>query len=124
LRRSDYLACYDRGRRLNSRRFVLFVHDRQDGPPEWRVGLAVSKKIGPASVRNRVKRVLREFFRQHQALLPLQTDLVVVPKKHLHAKEVALAPVTNELLPFLETVRHAVRPAPKRGAKPGCRSLP
>jgi len=121
--RRDYLACYDRGRRLTSRQFILFVRDRQDDPPEWRVGLAVSKKVGSACVRNRVKRVLREFFRRHQALLPFQTDFVVVPKKHLRVEQVALALVTGELAPLLEAARHSVRPAANRNEQAGNRSL-
>ena len=117
------MTCYARGYRLTSRQFVLVVHNRQDGPPEWRVGLAVSKKVGSACVRNRVKRVLREFFRQHQALLPFQADLVVIPKKHLQVKQVALAQVSGELLPLLETARRPVRRTLERDAESG-RSLP
>jgi len=79
----------------------------------------VSKKIGPACVRNRVKRVLREFFRQHQALLPVQADFVVVPKRHPQVKQVALAPVTGELLPLLQAARRSVCRLPGRD-----RSLP
>lgn len=47
--------------------FVLLVHDRQDGDPAKRVGFTVTKKIGGAVVRNRMKRRLRVLARE---LLP------------------------------------------------------
>ena len=51
---------------------------------EWaRLGLAVSKKAcARATGRNRLKRVIRESFRKHQALLASQggVDIVVLPK--------------------------------------------
>ena len=83
----------------------------------------MSKKIGSACARNRVKRVLREFFRQHQALLPFQVDLVVIPKKHLRIKQLALALVADELLPLLDAARD-LHPGPEQSTKPGIRSLP
>ena len=95
------------------------MRNRQDGPPDWRVGLAVSKKVGSACVRNRVKRVLREFFRQHQAFLPFQADLVVIPKKHLQANQVTLAQVMGDLLPLLETARRPARRTPERNGEAG-----
>jgi len=100
-KRSDYLVCYDKGHRYYSKHFVLFVliHDPLCSP--WRLGLAVSKKIGNAVVRNRVKRVLRNFFRLHQDLLSSDTDFVVVPKRHLNVNHVNLNFVTNELKPIL-----------------------
>ena len=39
--------------------FVLLVRDRQDGGPEMRLGITVTKKIGGAVVRNRMKRRFR-----------------------------------------------------------------
>ena len=39
--------------------FVLLVRDRRDGDPAIRVGYTVTKKIGNAVVRNRMKRRLR-----------------------------------------------------------------
>jgi ribonuclease P protein component len=47
--------------------FVLLVHDRRDDDPAMRVGFTVTKKIGNAVTRNRMKRRFRELAR---AVLP------------------------------------------------------
>jgi len=44
--------------------FVLLVRDRRDGDPLKRVGFTVSKKVGGAVVRNRMKRRFRELARE------------------------------------------------------------
>jgi ribonuclease P protein component len=47
--------------------FVLLVRPRNDGDPAMRLGLTVSKKVGNAVTRNRMKRRFRELAR---AVLP------------------------------------------------------
>lgn len=47
--------------------FVLLVRERSDGDPRMRIGITVTKKIGGAVVRNRMKRRFRVLAR---ALLP------------------------------------------------------
>ena len=47
--------------------FVLLVRDRGDESPEMRIGITVSKKVGNAVVRNRMKRRFRALAR---AVLP------------------------------------------------------
>lgn len=64
--RRDFLAA-NKGKRAPMPGFVLLVHDRADGDPAMRVGFTVTKKIGNAVVRNRMKRRLRALSRE---LLP------------------------------------------------------
>ncbi|HEY0628253.1 MAG TPA: ribonuclease P protein component [Sphingomicrobium sp.] len=44
--------------------FVLLVRSREDGDPTMRVGFTVTKKIGGAVVRNRMKRRFRALARE------------------------------------------------------------
>jgi len=67
-KRSDFLAA-NAGRRAATPGFVLLVRDRDDGDALRRVGFTVSKKVGGAVVRNRMKRRFRALARE---ILPEQ----------------------------------------------------
>jgi len=108
-RRTEFAACYEAGRRYFSKNFVLFVLFSTLPEQEWRLGLAVTKKSGSAVERNRIKRVLREFFRIHQEILPEKMHVVAIPKRHLRAHRVSLANVTGELLPLIEKIRQTLQ---------------
>ena len=62
-KRSDFLAA-NAGRRAATPGFVLLVRDRADRDPQIRVGFTVTKKIGGAVVRNRMKRRFRALARE------------------------------------------------------------
>ena len=60
--RRDFLAA-NTGSRAATPGFVLLVHPRQDGDSAMRVGFTVTRKVGNAVVRNRLKRRLRALAR-------------------------------------------------------------
>lgn len=95
-KRSEYQLCYNLGEKHFTKLFVVFTKDAH----QMRVGLAVSKKSGNAVARNRIKRLLREFFRLYQGKVP-QIELVVVPKRHVQAKKLSLSLVEKDLIPLL-----------------------
>ena len=80
-RRAEYTACYDGGERRYTKYFVVFARSSED-LGNGRLGLAVTKKCGNAVARNRIKRVLRAFFRLHQHEMP-PMDIVVTPKSKI-----------------------------------------
>ena len=105
LRRSDFLACYESGRRYFSKQFVFFVRYDRERSGQWRLGLAVTRKSGNAVWRNRIKRVVREFFRLYQRGIPQGMDIVVVPKRSLDPRTLTLAGLTREFLPLTRVWR-------------------
>lgn len=72
------------GKRLSTRSFTLYLI--MNGLGRTRLGLSVSAKVGNAVKRNRVKRLLREFFRLNTPLFPESTDVLVTVKSLLHIK--------------------------------------
>ena len=62
-KRADFLAA-NAGRRAATPGFVLLVRDRLDNDPQMRAGFTVTKKIGNAVVRNRMKRRFRALARE------------------------------------------------------------
>jgi ribonuclease P protein component len=86
-RSGDFDAVYQRGRSAAGRHLVLYAFARPDAPPGAapRLGLSVSRKVGGAVERNRVKRVLRERFAALSPELPAGTDFVAIARPGLAA---------------------------------------
>jgi len=79
VRSADFRTLYENGRRHETLHLVLFGRPNDLG--FHRLGLTVSRKVGCAVVRNRIKRRFREIFRKCTAQIPCQYDLVVNAKR-------------------------------------------
>ena len=85
LRHADFERVYKQGRRHFASHMTVFYLPRAEAGAEAagpRVGFTVSKALGGAVVRNRMKRRLREAVRLHGAI-PAAMDVVINPKKSL-----------------------------------------
>jgi len=83
-RSRDFDAVYRNGRSVSTRYLVLYRFERggdEDG--DVRLGIAIPKKIGTAVTRNRIKRRLRESWRELLPQVPGGTDYVLLVRSPL-----------------------------------------
>lgn len=88
----DFRRAYDRRRSVSDG--WLIVYGCENGLPHLRLGMSVSRKVGPAPHRNRLRRLYREAFRLSRGEMPVGIDLVLIPRR-------------NEI-PSLETLRNVL----------------
>ncbi len=66
------------GRRRVTTHFIVLTLKRNTGSS--RIGITTSRKVGHAPHRNRVRRLVREFFRRNQSALRAILDIVVIAR--------------------------------------------
>lgn len=101
VRSSDYRALYKAGKKIHSERFVLFCRANNLG--HLRLGITVSRKVGGAVVRNRIKRLLKEIFRRSLIQTPNKFDIVINAKSG--CAEANYAELQVELLVAMHRIR-------------------
>jgi ribonuclease P protein component len=77
-RPSDFRRVYERRRSASDA--WLLIYGCENGLPYSRLGLSVSRKVGPAVHRNRLRRLYREAFRLTRQSMPTGLDLILIPR--------------------------------------------
>jgi len=103
LTRREFLFLQSRGKRCHCPHFVLIFSPARKG--KSRLGVTVTRRFGKAVQRNRMKRLLREFFRVNGERISPAQDVLIIPRAGAH--KLALCQITEEIgraLSFVECV--------------------
>ncbi|MBX3024788.1 ribonuclease P protein component [bacterium] len=91
--RREFVALQRDGRRQSAPHFIV-ISSGTSGP-HVRLGITTSRKVGNAPERNRIRRLVREFFRRHRPRLGAARDLIVIARPG--APTLSYADVVDEL---------------------------
>lgn len=75
---SEYRALSKNGNRHYSDLFIIISRENQLS--RSRLGITVSKKVGKAVTRNKIKRIIRDYFRLNRSLLPGRLDINIIAR--------------------------------------------
>lgn len=110
-----FQAVFQRGTSAANKQFVLYSA-KQEGQAAFRVGISVSKKIGNAVIRNRVKRLIREAVARLEASIPKGLDLVIIARPGV--EQMSLETIEQSLLHVMKRAK-VIKQAPVHNGKRG-----
>jgi ribonuclease P protein component len=106
-RRIDFRRVQSRGARVHTPHFILVLEPTT--AEHARLGITVTRRVGTAVRRNRVKRLVREVFRRHREAFPARCDIVAIAK--VGAAGLAYRDVESELVRARDAMKKAAERA-------------
>jgi ribonuclease P protein component len=79
-KREDFNKVFRFGKSVANQQFVLY-HLAKPEHKFFRLGVSVSKKIGNAVIRNRLRRIMKEIVRLHKDSIVLTADFILIARK-------------------------------------------
>jgi len=76
----EFQKVFKHGASMANRQFVIYMLDQPE-EKEFRLGLSVSKKVGKAVVRNRIKRLIRQVFIEEKDNIQKGKDYIIIARK-------------------------------------------
>jgi len=104
LKRSEFLELSQSGRKLQNDCFIAFFKPGRFNSP--RLGITITRKVGKAAQRNRIKRLVREYFRLNRQHLNQNWDINIVAKKK--AADLSSEKVNSFLQDLFEKISNCV----------------
>jgi ribonuclease P protein component len=101
----DYRTLSKQGGRQYSDCFLIISQENQLS--RSRLGITVSKKVGKAVTRNRIKRIIRDYFRLNRRLLPGRLDINIIARQS--SGRIGAAAIRNHLECCFETIAGKTR---------------
>ncbi|AYV00778.1 TPA: ribonuclease P protein component [Staphylococcus aureus] len=90
---ADFQRIYKKGHSVANRQFVVYTCNNKE-IDHFRLGISVSKKLGNAVLRNKIKRAIRENFKVHKSHI-LAKDIIVIARQP--AKDMTTLQIQNSL---------------------------
>jgi len=78
-KRSEFIHISKTGRSVQNSEFIVFFSTGQNH--RSRLGVTVTKRVGNAVTRNRIKRLFREYFRSNRENVGAYLDINIIAKK-------------------------------------------
>ncbi|HAR3255271.1 TPA: ribonuclease P protein component [Staphylococcus aureus] len=91
---ADFQRIYKKGHSVANRQFVVYTCNNKE-IDHFRLGISVSKKLGNAVLRNKIKRAIRENFKVHKSSHILAKDIIVIARQP--AKDMTTLQIQNSL---------------------------
>jgi ribonuclease P protein component len=107
----DFQEVFQKGTSAANKQFVVYSV-RQEGQAVFRAGISVSKKIGKAVTRNRVKRLIREAIASLEEEIVTGIDLVIIARPGL--EEMTYESLRSSLQHVLKRAKVLKSPAARR----------
>ncbi|MCM3217337.1 ribonuclease P protein component [Niallia taxi] len=82
----EFQEVFKKGQSFGNKQFVVYKY-KKSGQDHFRIGLSVSKKIGNAVMRNKIKRFIRQAFLEIGDLIENEADYVIIARKPLAEME-------------------------------------
>ncbi|WP_046176380.1 ribonuclease P protein component [Domibacillus indicus] len=98
----DFQTVFSKGKSFANRQFVVYMYKKEQNVP-FRLGLSVSKKLGNAVVRNRIKRYIRQSFTELKADIKAGYDFIIIARKP--AADMSYADVKGSLIHVMKLAR-------------------
>lgn len=76
----EFQQVFKKGKSVANRQFVVYTYQKKE-QSQFRIGLSVSKKVGNAVTRNRIKRYIRQAFLEMKEELRNDMDYIIIARQ-------------------------------------------